>query len=198
VHADPVCGGSNIWFVAGMGSLVSGDEPDVEPHVTPLPDGSLQSNVFMTVTMMITNTSPHLPSDAPRAWPPDRLNGHVYDGQGSAAWSGGPPAWTSAVFNIVGALQMPGIGNQFRVLQQYTFKPGSFGGADDPQHPFQTRIKVEDPFGPNSMGAYYQWSSHRDVYPVWYRWVIKPKPDDARLSTGPLTPNWGTPSVTDP
>ena len=196
VHADPVYGGSNIWFVAGMGSLVSGNEPDVEPHVTLGSDGSVESNVFMTVTMMITNTSPL--AAGPRAWPPDRLNGHVYDGQGSAAWSGGQPAWTSAVFNIVGALQKPGIGDQFRVLQQYTFKPGSFGAADDPQHPFQTRVEVTDPFAPNSMGAYYQWSSYRDIHPVWYRWVIKPNPEEYRLSIVPLAPNWGMPSVTDP
>ena len=198
VHAPEVYGGSNILFVAGMGSLVSNNEPDVEPYVTLGSNGSIQSNVFMTVTMMITNTYPHLPPDSPRAWPPDRLNGHVYDGQGSAAWSGGQPTWTSAVFNIVGALQKPGIGDQFRVLQQYTFKPGSFGAADDPQHAFQTRVMVTDPFAPNSMGSYYQWSSYRNVYPVWYRWVIKPNPEEYRLSTGPLTPNWGMPSVTDP
>ena len=82
------------------------------------------------------------------------------------------------------------------------FAPGSFGGADDPQHPFQTRVKVEDPFKPNSPGAYYHWNEYQNVYPVWYRWVIKPKPDDNRLSTVPLKPNWtpasSSPVVVDP
>ena len=195
VHADPVYGGSNIWFVAGMGSLVSGNEPDVEPQVEVI-GGAIWSNTYMTVTMMITNTSPL--AAGPRAWPPDRLNGHVYDGQGSAAWASGQPAWTSAVFNIVGALQKPGIGDQFHVLQQYIFVPGSFGGADDPQHPFQTRVKVQDPFKPNSPGSYYDWDEYQNVYPVWYRWVIKPQPDDFRLSTVPLRPNWVLPVVVDP
>ena len=193
VHADPIFGGSNIWFVAGMGSLVSGDEPDVEPQETLLPSGSIRTNVFMTVTMMITNTSP-LVAQEKKAWPPDRLNGPVYDGQGSSAWNG-DPSWTGAVFSIVGALQKPGKGDQFRPLQQYTFKPGSFGAADDPQHAFQTRVKVEDPYTSN---LEYGWFEYRDVYPVWYRWVIKPRPQDLRLSAVPLEPRWTQPTATDP
>ena len=133
---------------------------------------------------MITNTSPLAVS--PRAWSPDRLNGPVYDGQGSSAWKNGDPPWTGAVFNIVGALQKPGKGDQFRPLQQYTFKPGSFGAADDPQHAFQTRVRVEDPYTSNRN---YGWDEYRE-FPVWFRWVIKPGPQNYLLSTVPLTPNW--------
>ena len=122
------------------------------------------------------------------------MNSLVYDGQGSSAWASGDPPWTGAVFNIVGALQKPGVGDKFYPLQQYTFKPGSFGAADDPQHPFQTRVEVSDPYVSN---LNYGWSIYRNVYPVWYRWVIKPRPDDLRISTVPLVPNW-TPASSSP
>ena len=193
VHADPIFGGSNIWFVAGMGSLVSDNEPDVEPQVTVTADGSIRSNVFMTVTMMITNTSP-LVAQEKKVRVPDRLNGPVYDGKGSSTWKNGDPSWTGAVFSIVGALQKPGVGDKFYPLQQYIFQPGSFGAADDPQHPFQTRVKVEDPY---TSIIDYGWFEYRD-YPVWFRWVIKPRPQDRRLSTVPLTPNWKPVNATDP
>ena len=190
VHKADVYGGSNIWFIAGSGAWVAtADTPSIEPEGVTMSDGSVRTNVYMTVTMMITNTSPL--AAAPRAWPPDRLNGLVYDGQGSSAWTGGDPPWTGAVFNIVGALQKPGYGNKFLPLQQYTFKLDSFGAADDPQHAFQTRVKVMDPYASNSMGYNYDWGQYRNIYPIWYRWVIKPRPDDLRLSTVPLTPNWG-------
>ena len=187
VHTAPVYGGSNIWFVAGAGAQVSAGEPSIEPFGKVMKDGTLLTNVYMTVTMMITNTSPL--AAAPRAWPPDRLNGHVYDGQGSSALTSAQN-WTSAVFIVTGALQKPDVAGEFRPLQQYTLKPGSFGAADDPQHAFQTRIEVTDPFSPNSMGYEYGWMPYRNVYNVWYRWVIKPNPQDYRLSTVPLVPNW--------
>ena len=193
VHKNPVYGGSNIWLKAGMGSLVANSEPDVEPRVTIRPDGTIKSNVYMTVTMMITNTSPY--AQAPLAWPPDRLNGHVYDGRGSSdLTSEEQSSWTSAVFSIVGALQKPDVSDRYLTLQQYTFKPGSFGAADDPQHPFQTRVEIEDPHSPNSMGDFYRWGMFPNI-PVWYRWVIWPRPEEYRISTVPLTPNW-TPANT--
>ena len=186
VHAELVRGGSNVWFVAGMGSLVAGNEPVVEPYVMTMADGTIQSNVFMTVTMMITNTFTHV------AAPPDRLNGLVYDGKGSSEWSG--QSWTSAVFIVTGALQKPDVSNNYLPLQQYTFKPDSFGAADDSQHPFQTRVLVTDPYAYNTIGDYYGWSGYRN-YPVWFRWVIRPRPEELRSSPVPLTPNWtpGTP-----
>ena len=187
VHTAPVYGGSNIWFVAGAGAQVSAGEPSIEPFGKVMKDGTLLTNVYMTVTMMITNTSPL--AAAPRAWPPDRLNGHVYDGQGSSALTSAQN-WTSAVFIVTGALQKPDVAGEFRPLQQYTLKPGSFGAADDPQHAFQTRIEVTDPFSPNSMGYEYGWMPYRNVYNVWYRWVIKPNPQDYRFSAVPLVPNW--------
>ena len=191
VHQSPHYGGSNIWFVAGMGSLVAGNEPDVEPSVTTLPSGSVRSNVFLTVTMMLTNTSPSAVSK--RVWPPDRLNGPDYDGVGSSAWRG-QSSWTGAVFIVVGALQRSDVSSNYLPLQQYTFKPDSFGGVDDPQHACQTRVMVTDPYAPNSMGDYYGWGKYRDI-PVWYRWVIKPRPDDPRISTVPLVPNWAPAST---
>ncbi len=189
VHKDDL-GGSNIWFVAGMGSLIANEEPDVEPRVTVRPDGTIRSNVYMTVTMMITNKATDV------AWPPDRLNGHVYDGRGSSdLTSEEQSAWTSAVFSIVGALQKSDVSDRYLPLQQYTFKPGSFGAADDPLHPFQTRVEVVDPHSPNSMGNYYGWGMFPDT-PVWFRWVIKPHPEESRISTVPLTPNWSPSSGT--
>ncbi len=188
VHKDNL-GGSNIWFVAGMGSLIANEEPDVEPRVTVRPDGTIRSNVYMTVTMMITNKATDV------AWPPDRLNGHVYDGRGSSdLTSEEQSAWTSAVFSIVGALQKSDVSDRYLPLQQYTFKPGSFGAADE-THPFQTRVEVVDPHSPNSMGNYYGWGMFPDT-PVWFRWVIKPHPEESRISTVPLTPNWSPSSGT--
>ena len=158
--------------------------------MTVMDDGSIRSNVFMTVTMMITNTS------TGAAKPPDRLNGLVYDGKGSSAWASGDPPWTGAVFNIVGALQKPDVGDKFYPLQQYTFKTNSFGAANDsdPKHRFTTRVEVSDPYVSN---LNYGWSIYRNVYPVWYRWVIKPRPDEFRVSPVPLVPNW-TPASSSP
>ena len=210
VHAAPHYGGSYYWFVAGTGSLanpVSGGatEQDIEPHVTIKPDGSIESNVYLTVTMMITNTSPNF-AESPdfagdRAWPPDRFNGHNYTSVGSTEWTGSP-SWTSVVFIVTGALQRPGYESSFLPLQQYVFNPNSFGDPGDPTRKFQTRIEVIDPYSPNSMGNYYRWTDYRNVYNVFYRWIIK-SPPDGRVSTIPLTPKWGeadddAPHVSDP
>ena len=184
----PPVGGSNYWFVAGSGSFarpVSGGatEQDIEPHVTTNSVGSIVSNVYLTVTMMITNTA------TSEAWAPYCLNGHEYTATGSAEWNGSP-SWTSVVFAVTGALQRPGYESSFLPLQQYVFTPNSFGTPEDSEHPFQTRIEVMDPFSPNSMGDYYHWTDHRNVYNVFYRWIIK-SPPDGRVSTIPLTPKWG-------
>ena len=108
------------------------------------------------------------------------------------------------MFAVTGALQRPGYESSFLPLQQYVFTPNSFGTPEDSEHPFQTRIEVMDPFSPNSMGNYYHWTDHRNVYNVFYRWIIK-SPPDGRVSTIPLTPKWGddeedddAPHVSDP
>ena len=189
VHSDPVYGGSNIWFLASMGTVNSPSSlPVIESHVTES-GGVTYSNVYLTVTMMITNTSRH--AEPPRAWPPYQMNGLVYDGEGSRNYAG-RQAWTSVVFSVTGALQKDGVKSRYLPLQQYVFRPDSFGVADS-DHPFQTRIEVMDPFAPNTLGYYYGWPKYRDVYPVWYRWSIK---DDAdgRVSVSPLVPNWTPPS----
>ncbi len=184
VHTAPEYGGSNIWFVAGMGSLPSSSgphTPDVEPE-TKLVDGKMvTNNVYITATMMITNTA------TGDAWAPDRLNGVEYTGLGSSTFAG-TYAWTSVVFSVTGALQKPGYGEKFLPLQQYVFTPDSFGVGGDP---FLTRIKVMDPYLTNTMGYYYGWSVYRDVYPVWYRWSIEDNPD-GRVSIVPLVPNTNT------
>ena len=187
VHAPPHYGGSNICFKAGSGSLVSGDEPAVvEPHVVVRPDGSLLSNVYMTVTMMITNTSPLANR---KAWSPDHLNGHVYIDGGSTVWEG---PWTSAVFMVTGALQKPGAtSSDFKPLCQYVFQPGSFG-APDSEHPFQTRIEVMNPYTTSTMGNYLGWPEFNGLYPVLYRWVIRGSPDN-RMSPVPLKSRWASP-----
>ena len=183
VHADPILGGSNIWFVANMGVPDwLGGGPAVEPFLArTLDDGTPITNVYETVTMMITNTL------TGAAWPPDRLNGHEYTATGSANWDGNP-AWTSVVFVVTGALQKPDVSNKYLPLQQYTFKPGSFGAPDGP-HPFQTRVMIVDPYSPNTMGDYYGWGQFRGVYNVLNRWIILPR-SDGRISTVPLEPNW--------
>ena len=194
VHADPHYGGSNYWFVAGMGSFarpISGGatEQDIEPHVTILSDGSIVSNIYLTATMMITNTSPLFNGDE-RAWPPDRLNGHEYTGTGSSEWNGNPP-WTSVVFSVNGALQKPGAIPEYLPLQQYTFAPDSFGKEGSPTYRFQTRVEVKDPYSRGTMGYVYGWDGYRNVYPVWYRWKIIGKPD-ARMPSVSLKPKWDT------
>ena len=198
VHAHPHYGGSNYWFVAGTGTFakqVSGGatEQDIEPHVTTNSVGTIVSNVYLTVTMMITNTA------TSEAWAPYCLNGHEYTATGSAEWNGSP-SWTSVVFAVTGALQRPGYESSFLPLQQYVFNPNSFGDPGDPNRKFQTRIEVIDPYSPNSMGNYYHWTDYRNVYNVFYRWIIK-SPPDGRVSTIPLTPNWTpvtSPVVVDP
>ena len=197
VHVAPVRGGSNIWYVAGMGTLtdpVPGparpQTQDVEPHVTYKADGTPVTNVYLTVTMMITNTVTAV------AWPPDRLNGREYIDGGSTNWNGNPP-WTSVVFAVTGALQKPGKTAVFRPLKQYVFTPSSFGDPADPARRFQTRIEVTDPFSPNSIGDYYGWGSYRYQYQVFYRWIIKSQ-YDGRVSIVPLRPNWTPPTGVGP
>ena len=143
---------------------------------------------------MLTNTH------TSEAWAPYCLNGLDYTPGGSSDWNGSP-SWTSVVFAVTGALQRPGYGDSFLPLQQYTFNPDSFGAEED-EHPFQTRIEVQDPFGPNAMGLTYGWQPYKGVYPVFYRWIIK-SPPDGRVSTVPLAPRWTPPeddgpAVTDP
>ena len=187
VHTDPVYGGSNIWFVADMGTPEWAVRPggtkykDVDPYVKELSNGTFLSNIFVTVTMMITNTV------TGEANPPDRLNGVVYDGEGSMNYTG-QPAWTSVVFSITGALQKPDVSGNKLPLQQYVFRPDSFG-AKDSDHPFQTRIDVRDPFASNSLGYYYGWPMYRFIYQVFHKFTIEDNPD-GRLSISPLVPNW--------
>ncbi len=191
VHKAPISGGSNIWLVAGMGTPDWAVRPggtkysDVEPYVAEF-NGTFLSNIFVTVTMMITNTV------TGEANPPDRLNGVVYDGEGSMNYTG-QPAWTSVVFSITGALQKPDVSGNYLPLQQYAFRPDSFG-AKDSDHPFQTRIDVRDPFASNSLGYYYGWPKYRFIYSVFNKFTIEDNPD-RRLSISPLVPNWNpTPS----
>ena len=184
VHNAAVPGGSNIWFVANMGvpSWLGGVPPPVVPYEKEFIDGSQGTTVFVTVTMMITNTV------TGEAWPPDRLNGLEYDGEGSLNYNGGQ-AWTSVVFSVTGALQKPEVRNNYLPLQQYVFTKDSFG-AKDSAHPFQARIDVMDPFAPNSMGYYYGWSKYRFIYPyVPMKYTIEDNPD-GRVSISPLVPNW--------
>ena len=186
VHKSPIFGGSNIWYVAGMGtsSLIGGDQFPVQQEYEKVlqPSGLKITNVFTTVTIMITNTV------TGAANPPDRLNGLVYDGEGSLNYTG-RPAWTSVVFSITGALQKPDVRSNYYPVQQYVFTPDSFG-AKDSAHPFQTRIDVMDPFSPNSMGYYYDWPQYRFIYPrLFWKYTIEDNPD-GRVSIVPLKANW--------
>ena len=177
-YSKPVYGGSNIWFVASLGTIGGGD-PVIESRVTTQLDGTICSNVFLTMTMMITNTV------TGEARPPDRLNGLEYDGVGSFAYNG-RPAWTSVVFSVTGALQRDGERDAYYPLQQYVFTPDSFGDTSNPPDPsrrFETCIEVTDPY------YKFRWSVYRGVYPIWYRWSIKDNPD-GRVSISPLKPNW--------
>ena len=190
VHKSPIFGGSNIWYVAGMGKPAWAGGPNYLPidfYYEVLPDGTVLSNRFVTVTMMITNTVTHA------AAPPDRLNGVEYDyeGEGSKYYDG-KQAWTSVVFSITGALMKPDVSNKYLPLQQYVFTKDSFGAVGS-DHPFQTRVMVRDPFASNSMGSYYGWSIYRFVYPdVFNKYTIEDNPD-GRMSIVPLVPNWEPP-----
>ena len=187
VHKSPISGGSNIWFEASMGAPDSAHLRSIEPHVVVLPNGTIQSNVYVTVTMMITNTV------TGAAEPPQIMNGVDYkDGVGSLDYTGNP-TWTSVVFSVTGALQKPDVADKYYPLQQYVFKPDSFGDPSDPNRRFQTRIEVVDPYALNSMGSFYGWSNYRNVWPIWFRWSIKDNPD-GRRSIVPLKPNWTPPT----
>ena len=185
VHKPPISGGSNIWFVASMGMspLISGTFYPVQlPYEKNLSGGLKITNIFTTVTMMITNTV------TGAANPPDRLNGLVYDGEGSLNYTG-RQAWTSVVFSITAALQKPDVRTRFLPLQQYVFTPDSFG-AKGSAHPFLTRIDVLDPFSSTSMGYYYDWPQYRFIYPqLQWKFTIEDNPD-GRGSIVPLKANW--------
>ncbi len=192
VQKAPVNGGSNIWFVASMGAPESAHLPIVESHVMTLSNGSIQSNVYVSVTMMITNTV------TGEAYPPDRING--LNGEDSRNYDG-KQAWTSVVFSVTGALQdqdRPDVARTYWPLQQYVFTTNSFGDPSMPNRRFQTRIEVVDPYTPTTMGWHYGWGDYsgmRSSYPIWYRWAIEDNAD-GRRSVTPLVPDWSTSSGT--
>ena len=201
VHTEPICGGSNIKFVASMGmspSISGTFYPAQLPYEKELNGGLKITNIFTTVTMMITNTvyrtAPEFDKEQYAPRPPDHLNGLVYDGEGSKYYDG-RQAWTSVVFSITGALQKPDVRNRYLPLQQYVFTPDSFG-ARGSAHPFLTRIDVLDPFSSTSMGYYYDWPQYRFDYPMLlWKFTIEDNPD-GRVSIVPLKANWAAPNST--
>ena len=201
VHTEPICGGSNIKFVASMGmspSISGTFYPAQLPYEKELNGGLKITNIFTTVTMMITNTvyrtAPKFDKEQYAPRPPDHLNGLVYDGEGSKYYDG-RQAWTSVVFSITGALQKPDVSNKYLPLQQYVFTPDSFG-ARGSAHPFLTRIDVLDPFSSTSMGYYYDWPQYRFDYPMLlWKFTIEDNPD-GRVSIVPLKANWAAPNST--
>ena len=200
VHTEPICGGSNIKFVASMGmsQSISGPfYPAQLPYDKELNGGLKITNIFTTVTMMITNTvyrtAPKFDKEQYAPRPPDHLNGLVYDGEGSKYYDG-RQAWTSVVFSITAALQKPDVRNRYLPLQQYVFTPDSFG-ARGSAHPFLTRIDVLDPFCSTSMGYYYDWPQYRFDYPLLWQFTIEDNPD-GRVSIVPLKANWAEPNST--
>ena len=178
-------GGSNIWYVAGSGKpdwLPGDSHAVVEADTTTYADGKVISNyVYMTVTMMMTNTA------TGAVWSPDRFNGLDYDGKGSMEYTGRMnQSWTSVVFNVEGALNKADVIDKYQTLRQFVFTADSFGAADS-DHPFQTRVKIGDPYI-SAYGISYDWSDYR-ANGIFYRWTINSKPD-GRVSIPPLVPNW--------
>lgn len=150
-----------LW--AGMGGPGAGDPSSGSPTCTPVPvvddSGFPQTNIIVTVTMMITNTETGV------AYAPRKLQG-LEPGSSSAAYGGGMNNWTSCTFKVTGALQKPGVKDNFYPLRWFVFGPDSFDSN------FQARIEITDPFVDWSVGSNYGWPFYKNLYPIFYRWKL--------------------------
>ena len=163
----PVSASSGSWewlLKAGMGG--DSGASAVGTTVTRDLDGVMITNVFVTVTMMISNRVSNV------AYPPYMLRG-LEPGSTSSNYNEQVSSWTSATFKVEGALQNGIVNNIWRPIRWFTLCPESFG-APDSANPFMRTIELPAPADTG-----YDWESFPNATP-FYRFTI-----DERL--GPVT-----------
>ena len=158
--------GSWEWLLrAGMGGGGNGAST-AGIIVTRDLDGVTVTNVFVTVSMMISNRVTNV------AYPPYTLRG-LAPGSVSSNYNEQVSSWTSATFKVEGALQNGIVNDVWRPIRWFTLCPESFG-APDSANPFSRTIELPAPADTG-----YDWESFPDAKP-FYRFSI-----DERL--GPVT-----------
>ena len=164
LNINPVEG--NWVFRGGMGGWgkSSSESSDIEEVPVLTAEGSVATNIRVTVTMMITNTVTH------EVHAPDRLQGLVpgstsNDGEGNVYDPGTCANWTSATFKVTGSLQYGSVTNKWVPLRWFVFGPNSFDSN------YRATIEVRDPFQRDSPAASEGWGAHKGC-PVFWRWAI--------------------------
>jgi hypothetical protein len=119
------------------------------------------TNVFVTVTMMISNrvNSAECPPH-----PPQMLRG-LEPGSTSYDYDERVSSWTSATFKVQGMLPNGLVDNIWRPIRLFTLGPDSFG-APGTANEFSRRIELPAP-----ADSGYDWAAFPDVKP-WYRFSI--------------------------
>lgn len=158
--------GSWEWLLrAGMGGGGNGAST-AGIIVTRDLDGVTVTNVFVTVSMMISNRVTNV------AYPPYTLRG-LEPGSVSSNYNEHVSSWTSATFKVEGALQNGIVNDVWRPIRWFTLCPESFGAPGTPNE-FSRKIELPAPADTG-----YDWESFPDATP-FYRFSI-----DERL--GPVT-----------
>ncbi len=163
----PVSASSGDWewiLRAGMGG--GNGAAAVGETVSRNLDGVTVTNVFVTVSMMISNRVTNA------AYPPYTLRG-LAPGSVSSNYSEQVSSWTSATFKVEGALQNGIVNDVWQPIRWFTLCPESFG-APGSANPFSRTIELPAPADTG-----YDWESFPNATP-FYRFSI-----DERL--GPFT-----------
>lgn len=156
----PVSQNSADWewiLKAGMGDS-TGAQTVGETVTTDYGNGRVSTNVFVSVTMMISNRV------TGAANPPQMLRG-LEPGSTSADYDEHVSSWTSVTFKVQGALQNGVVDREWRPLRWFTLCPESFGDKDS-DTPFCRRIELPAP-----ADAGYDWGAFPDAN-VFYRFSI--------------------------
>lgn len=156
----PVSQSSTGWewiLKAGMGDS-TGAQSVGETVTTDYEDGRVATNVFVSVTMMISNRVTNV------AYPPQMLRG-LEPGETSTDYDEHVTSWTSVTFKVQGALQNGLVNSEWRPLRWFTLCPESFGAADS-DTPFCRRIELPAP-----ADAGYDWGAFPDAN-VFYRFSL--------------------------
>ncbi len=159
----PVSSASSDWewiLKAGMGGGSSGASA-VGTTVTRDIDGVKVTNVFVSVSMMISNRVTNV------AYPPQMLRG-LEPGSSSAAYSELTSSWTSATFKVEGALQNGIVNGVWQPIRWFTLCPESFG-APGTADAFSRTIELPAPADTG-----YDWGAYPGAAP-FYRFSIDEK-----------------------
>ena len=172
---DPTIG--NLALQAGMSEPPSGN-----PIVPGYAGTAAVTNVKMGVFMMITNRTDDVASEHyGEAWPPYILRSlepgvTSWDFAEHPEWS-----WTSVTFKIRGLLAN-GLTSErnednWVALRWFIFTTNSFQNVDE-EHPFTSRVEVQDPYSKASPGYAAGWGSWIEEHgwaPVFFSWGIDTK-----------------------